>query len=83
MGATTDVTARSQHVRRQGDHQQAGGADVYRLKIPVARPKPLAHCSAGRHRKKEQRQQRQHPSVFVNGGGRLDMLEDQLVGAER
>jgi len=39
MRATMDVTTRSQYVHRQSDHQQAGGADMRGLKVPVARPK--------------------------------------------
>ena len=83
MRATMDVTTRSQYVHRQSDHQQAGGADMRGLKVPVARPKPPADCSAGRHGKKEQREQRQDPSVFVTGGGQLDMLNDPVIDAEQ
>jgi len=81
--ATVDVTTRSQYVHRQSDHQQAGGADMRGLKVPVARPKPPADCSAGRHGKKEQREQRQDPSVFVTGGSQLDMLNDPVIDAEQ
>jgi len=83
MSATVDVTTRSQHVQRQSDHQQTGRADVCGLKVPVARPKPPADCSAGWHGKKEQREQRQHPGVFVTGGGQLDMLKDSVIDAEQ
>jgi hypothetical protein len=78
-----NVTTRSQHVHGESDHQQAGRADVYGLKAAVARPKPPADCSAGRHRKKEQREQRQDPGVFVTGSGQLEMLDDPVIGAER
>jgi hypothetical protein len=83
MRATMDVTIRSQYVHRQSDHQQASRADVCGLKVPVARPKPPADCSAGRHGKKEQREQRQDPGVFVTGGGQLDMLNDPVIDAEQ
>ncbi len=69
MRATMDVTARSQYVHRQTDHQQAGRADVCGLKVSVARPKPPADPNAGWHGKEEQREQRQDPGVFVAGGG--------------
>jgi hypothetical protein len=83
MRTTMDVTIRSQYVHRQSDHQQAGRADVRGLKVPVARPKPPADCSAGRHGKKEQREQRQDPGVFVTRGGQLDMLNDPVIDAEQ
>jgi hypothetical protein len=83
MRVTTDITTRSQYVHRQSDHQQAGCADVRGLKVPVARPKPPAERSTGRHCKEEQSEQRQDPGVFVSGGGQLDMLNDTVIGAER
>jgi len=83
MRATMNVTTRSHYVHRQGDHQQAGRADVRGLKGPVARPKPPADCSAGRSGKKEQREQRQDPGVFVTRGGQLDMLNDPVIDAEQ
>jgi hypothetical protein len=83
MRATMDVTTRSQHVHRQGDHQQTGGADVRGLKVPVARPKPSPDCSAGGDGKKKQREQREDPGVFITRGGRLDMLEDPVIDNEQ
>ena len=83
MCATVHVTARSQYVHRQSDHQQASGADVRGLKAPVARPQPRADCSVGWHGKKEQREQRQDPGVFVTGGGQLDMFNDAMIDAKQ
>jgi hypothetical protein len=80
---TMDVTTCGQHVHRQSNHQQAGCADVKSLKVPVARPKPPADRSASRYGKKEQRQQRQDPGVFVAGSGQLDMLSDPVIDAEQ
>ncbi len=83
MRTTVDVTTRSQDVHRESDHQQAGRADMCSLKVPVMRPKARPDCRPGRHGKKEQRQQRQDPGEFVPGGGRLDMLDDPVIDAER
>src|SRR5215469_16815441 len=80
---TMDVTTGSQYVHRQSDDQQAGRADVRGLKVPVAWPKPPAHCGAGRHRKKEQSEQRQDAGVFVTRSGQLDMLDDAMISAEQ
>jgi hypothetical protein len=80
---TMDVTTRCHYVHRQSDHQQAGRGDVPGLKGPVAWPKPRAHCSAGRHGKKDQREQRQYPGIFVTGSGQLDVLNDPVIHAEQ
>lgn len=83
MRTAIDVTSRTQYVHRQSDHQQAGRTNVCGLEVPVARPKPPANCSASRHGKKEQREQRQDSGVFVTGRGQLEMLNDVLIGAEQ
>jgi hypothetical protein len=83
MRAAMDVTIRSHYVHRQSDHQQAGCADVRGLKVPVARPKPRADCSAGRQGEKEKREQRYNPGEFVTRGGQLDMLNHPVVDAEQ
>src|ERR1700730_7805742 len=83
MRTTMDVTTRSQDVHRESDHQQAGRADMCGLKVPVTWPKPRADCRPGRYGKKEQREQSQDPGEFVPGGGRLDMLDDPVIDAER
>ena len=83
MCATMDVTTRSQYVHGQSDHEQAGGADVCRLKVAVAGPEPPTDCSGGRHGEKKQHKQRQHPGVFVTGGGQLEMLDDSAIDAEQ
>ena len=83
MRPTPHVTSGTEYMHRQSNHQQTGRADVCGLKVPVARPKPPADCSAGWHGKKEQREQRQHPGVFVTGGGQLDMLKDSVIDAEQ
>jgi len=83
MCATMDVTTRSQYVHGQSDHEQAGGADVCGLKVAVAGPEPPTDRSGGRHGEKKQHKQRQHPGVFVTGGGQLEMLDDPAIDAEQ
>jgi hypothetical protein len=81
--AAVDVTIRSQYVHRQSDHQQAGRADMGGLKVPVARPDSPADRRTGRHGKKEQREERQDPRVFITGGRQLDMLDNAMIDAEQ
>ena len=77
------VPAGGQYVYRQGNYQQARRADVRSLKAPVARPKPPADCAAGRHRKKEQREQGQDAGALITRRGELDMLDHPVIGAEQ
>jgi hypothetical protein len=83
MRATMDITTRSHYVHRESDQQQAGGADVCGLKVPMAGPQPPADCTGGRHGKKEQREQRQNPRVFVAGSCQLDVFSDPVIDAEQ
>ena len=83
MRTMMDVTTRSQYVHRESDQQQAGCADVCGLKVPMAGPEPPADCTGGRHGKKEQREERQNPGVFVTGSSQPDVFNDPVIDAQQ
>ena len=78
-----DVATGGHDVQRQSDHQQAGRTDMCGLKAPVARPQSLAGGRSRRHGKKEQSEERQDPGVLVARSGRLEVLDDAVVGTKQ
>jgi len=83
MRAAMDVASRGQNMHRESHQQEAGRSDMHGLEVPVSRPELPASCSSGRHGEKQQGEQRQDPGVLVARGGRLEVLDDAVIGAER
>jgi len=77
------VAIRGNDVNRQSNDQQAGRDHMCGLEIPVAWPEPRAHRGTRRHGEKEQREERQHAGVFVEGSRWLHVLDDPAVDADQ
>jgi hypothetical protein len=68
---------------REGHHQETGRCGMRRLKVPVAHPKPRADCGTGWHGEEEQSEECNNAGVLVARRGRLEVLNDSVIGSDR